>query len=155
MRPFQRALIISLLFQSVNVLANNTKSSPTKKPLIILAWFPESLSTVSVTIFEFILTVSTKLSISFQSQDVRLLQQVLIFALWKVILLGENKTYDMSIARRVLVIPQHFRKSKEINMHYCTEVSYNEKKRCYMYATLFLNKTIVTHPFLVIQCAVV
>ena len=56
----------------------------------------------------------------------------------KIILLGENKTCDMTIVRRVLVIPQLFGKSKEINMHYCTEVSYNEKKICYMYASLFL-----------------
>ena len=72
----------------------------------------------------------------------------------KVILIGENKTCDMSIARRVFIIHQMFQKSKEINMHYCTEVSYNENKSCYMYASLFLKKTIVTHPFLVIQSVV-
>ena len=60
------------------------------------------------------------------------------YVLRKVILFGENKTCDMSIVKIVLVIPQLFRKSKEINMHYCTEVSYTEKKSFYMYPSLFL-----------------
>ena len=72
------------------------------------------------------------LSISFLYQDMRVLREVSRFALRKVILLGENKTCDVSIAKRVLVTPQLFRKSKEINMHYCTEYPIIKEKMLYV-----------------------